>query len=141
MPSLVWLVCGALVVTGVVAQQQIPRNSIWSYYDKGVLADSSWRALTFNDATWATGIGPLGYGLTLAKTIISFGPSSSKRYPSSYFRKQFVATVPTNATGNVTMWVMCDDGCGVFINGAWPACCLLPGRPRPTPPCRPGPDC
>ncbi len=111
------LACGALLLTAATAQQQIPRNSLWSFYDKGVFSDVSWRSLTYNDATWATGVGPLGYGLTLAKTVIGFGPSSTRRFASAYFRKSFVASVPANASGNVTLWVMCDDGCGVFING------------------------
>ena len=55
----------------------ITANSSWKYLDNGSNQGTTWTAPAFNDATWATGNGVLGYtdGNDQIDTTISFGAS------------------------------------------------------------------
>src|SRR5690349_13117514 len=64
----------------VVADGGLPRGSSWSYWDRGGDLDTAWRDRTYDDATWATGAGPLGYGESYLATTVSYGPSASNKY-------------------------------------------------------------
>ncbi|WMT40921.1 metallophosphoesterase [Paenibacillus sp. D2_2] len=68
-------------------------NSTWRYLDNGSDQGAAWRAENFNDSAWSAGPAPLGYPVSKAtavfggiKQVISYGPSSSKKYITSYFR-------------------------------------------------------
>ena len=51
----------------------IPKNSEWKYDDSGSDLGTSWRLLIFNDNSWESGLGILGYGEEDTGTEISFG--------------------------------------------------------------------
>jgi hypothetical protein len=69
---LLMLLCAGALPT-VHANVLIPMSSTgWKYLDTGVSQDStSWKSLVFDDASWATGKAPLGFGLTV-DTVRSF---------------------------------------------------------------------
>ena len=46
----------------------------------------------FNDSTWASGPAELGYGDGDEATTVSYGPSSSNKYITTYFRRTFTVT-------------------------------------------------
>ena len=65
----------------------IPNNDTWKYLDNGTNQGTAWRSGSFNDASWQTGTGKFGYGISDANTIISYGPDKKQKYVTTYFRK------------------------------------------------------
>ncbi|TXK36404.1 T9SS type A sorting domain-containing protein [Pontibacter qinzhouensis] len=115
--SILSLACIILFALPTLAQQTIiPFKSAWKYLDNGTNQGTAWRAPSFNDASWQSGNGKLGYGITDAATVVSFGPSSSKKYITTYFRKSITiqdASVYSSISGKLNR----DDGAIVYING------------------------
>jgi hypothetical protein len=101
-------------------ENPIELGSTWKYLDNNVdMSATSWRLLSYSDATWKSGAGILGVGFTAAqglRTTVLQGPSSA-RYITYYFRKVIsVNPLYTSAiSGAIDM--LCDDGAAVYING------------------------
>ncbi|MBX9448769.1 MAG: DUF839 domain-containing protein [Taibaiella sp.] len=96
----------------------IPKLSQWKYLDDGSDQGTDYTALTYDDASWAYGNGILGYGDPSDQaTTLSYGPSSSEKYPTAYFRKKILIEDLTALTENVKVELLRDDGAIVFING------------------------
>src|SRR5437899_651130 len=75
----------------------IPTNAVWKYFDRGWdLGPTRWRDLLFDDSSWAQGPAELGYGSTPeghpVATPVSYGPSATNKYITTYFRRTFVVT-------------------------------------------------
>ncbi|MGB0326036.1 MAG: lamin tail domain-containing protein [Akkermansiaceae bacterium] len=88
----------------------------WKYLDNGSNQGTAWRAAGFNDSSWASGPSQLGYGDGDEATVVSFGPSSSNKYPTTYFRKTFNIADPT-IFENFTLNFTYDDSIVVYLNG------------------------
>jgi hypothetical protein len=98
------------------SENLIASNSSWKYLDNGTDQGTAWRTTAFNDATWASGNAELGYGDGGETTVVSYGPSSTTKYITTYFRKSFnVTDAATYKT--LTLDVVRDDGIVVYING------------------------
>jgi hypothetical protein len=96
--------------------QLIAAGGSWKYLDNGSNQGTAWRATSFSDATWKTGIAELGYGDGDETTVVSYGPSSTNKYITTYFRKSFnVADV--TALSALELHLLRDDGAVVYING------------------------
>src|SRR6266480_4213425 len=67
----------------------VPTGSVWKYLDNGSNQGIAWRAPAFNDSSWASGPAQLGYGDGDEATVVSYGPSSSNKYITTYFRRVF----------------------------------------------------
>jgi hypothetical protein len=83
----------------------------WRYDDRGVDPGAQWRALTFNEPGWKTGVGQLGYGDGDEATLML---RTSPVQPSVYFRKRI------SISGTVTraeLRALHDDGIAVWVNG------------------------
>ncbi|MBL7884982.1 MAG: DUF839 domain-containing protein, partial [Bacteroidia bacterium] len=100
----------------------IAQGDEWKYLDNGTDQGTAWYAPLFNDATWLSGKSILGYstGATntkLENTTISFGPNTSAKYPTTYFRKNvFIADTSLFAyTLDARLFI--DDGAVVYVNG------------------------
>ncbi|MFM1745377.1 MAG: hypothetical protein RLZZ630_1314, partial [Bacteroidota bacterium] len=103
-------------ISNMLAQSTIlPQGSIWKYYDKGNL-NTSWRSVTYNDATWKSGAAQLGYGDGDETTVVSYGTNAAKKYLTTYFRKTVSISNPT-AFRNFTLNLKRDDGAVVYVNG------------------------
>jgi hypothetical protein len=94
----------------------IAYGSTWKYLDNGTDQGTAWRQTTFNDATWASGASELGYGDGDEATVVSFGPSSTNKYITIYFRKVIHVSNPLSYT-NFTLNLEYDDGAIVYVNG------------------------
>jgi hypothetical protein len=92
----------------------IAPGSVWKYLDNGTDQGTAWQAPLFNDAAWASGAAPLGYGDPMATTI-NGGPVDN-RFITSYFRRNFNVDDATAVTG-LTVNLRRDDGAIVYING------------------------
>ena len=93
----------------------IIRGDLWKYFDKGAAA-ANWNNTYFDDSGWSTGRAEFGYGDGDEQTRISFGSSSSSKYPAYYFRKT-LNIENLSSLGAFRMSVKADDGAVVYING------------------------
>ncbi|MEO5681984.1 MAG: metallophosphoesterase [Chitinophagaceae bacterium] len=91
-------------------------GAAWKYLDNGSNQGTAWRGSGFSDAGWASGNGELGYGETPPQaTIISYGPSASNKYVTTYFRKS--VSVNPGLYSSFSANIKRDDGCVVYVNG------------------------
>jgi len=94
----------------------IPVGASWKYNDLGLDLGSVWTGTSYSDASWASGNAELGYGDGDENTVVSYGPSSSSKYITTYFRKTFfIASV--SAFTSLELNVLRDDGAVIYING------------------------
>ncbi|MGI8604360.1 MAG: Ig-like domain-containing protein [Verrucomicrobiales bacterium] len=96
----------------------IAKQSLWKYFSTGAAPVGAWQALAYNDAAWEEGNGVLGYGNENGQaTTIPFGPSSSNKWTSYYFRRKFSVADLSTFTA-LRLDVLRDDGVVVYLNGA-----------------------
>ncbi len=109
----------ATVLPGRVAAAEtelISKGAVWRYLDDGSDQATAWAAPSFDDSGWATGPAQLGYGDGDEATVVSFGPSSSNKFITTYFRHAFNVASPSAFTG-VELRLQRDDGARVYLNG------------------------
>lgn len=104
------------VLFSFVSQAQINvinTGSLWSYHDQGDIAVSNWNQANFDASTWNSGNAELGYGDGDENTIVSYGPNSSNKYITTYFRKNISLPYLSNLDCKIKL----DDGAVVYLNG------------------------
>ena len=101
------------VTPPTVWETLVPTGSIWKYHDQGADLGTTWKDYYFTDTAWAQGAAPLGYGDVVA-TAVGFGPSSTAKYITTYFRRTFAAT---HGYASLQMSLRRDDGAVVYLNG------------------------
>jgi hypothetical protein len=113
-----WAVLASILLSPLLlhADLLVPRGAVWKYDDSGTDLASAWRAAGFDDSSWDSGPAQLGYGDGDEATVISFGPSSSNKIPTYYFRRSFAVLDP-GAVGDLTLRLVRDDGAIVYLNG------------------------
>jgi hypothetical protein len=94
----------------------VQRGSIWRYLDNGSDQGTAWVAPSFNDVTWVTNRAQFGYGDNDEATVVSFGPSSTAKYVTTYFRKTFLVE-DVSQLQTVNLELLRDDGAVVYLNG------------------------
>ena len=103
---------------GPVPVTYISSGNPWKYLDNGTDQGDAWREANFDDSAWLSGASELGYGSDGegAGTRLSFGPSSSSKYPTTYFRTNVEIPDPS-IFFNFLLRVKYDDGIAIYING------------------------
>jgi hypothetical protein len=101
---------------GVVRTTFIEGKSEWKFLDDGSDQGSAWRARDFDDASWASGKGELGYGDGGEGTVVSFGDNPGSKHVTTYFRKTLSIPVAADVT-EMTVGLLRDDGAAVYLNG------------------------
>lgn len=99
-----------------VDQVLVAAGSPWRYLDTGTNLGTAWREPDYDDSAWPSGPAQLGYGDGDEATVLSFGPDSRNKYPTTYFRKRFAVMEAASAT-ELTLAVVRDDGVVVYLNG------------------------
>jgi hypothetical protein len=94
----------------------VARGSVWKYLDNGSDQATAWRATDFVDSGWASGNAQLGYGDGDEAKVVSYGPDSANKYITTYFRKSFEVTSPSQYQ-SLRLRVLRDDGAVVNLNG------------------------
>ena len=94
----------------------VPVGATWRYLDNGSNQGTAWRAASFGDSAWKSGQAQLGYGDGDERTIVGYGPSTTNRYITTYFRRAFTVANPA-AVGTLTLRLLRDDGAVVYLNG------------------------
>jgi methionine-rich copper-binding protein CopC len=118
MKNLAAALLSALICSATVSSQTtiVPYGTSWKYLDNGTNQGTAWRAVSFNDASWASGNAELGYGDGDETTVVSYGPNANQKYITTYFRKTITVSNPSAFTG-LTLKIKRDDGAVVYING------------------------
>ncbi len=94
----------------------VATGSTWRYRDTGVAPGGGWRLSTFDDSTWRDGPAQLGYGDGDEQTVVSYGPSSSNKLITTWFRHTFDIVDPTRIS-SLSLGLRRDDGAVVSLNG------------------------
>ncbi|MDP2384916.1 MAG: metallophosphoesterase [Bacteroidota bacterium] len=94
----------------------ITAGSLWRYLDNGSDQGTIWYQTGFNDLSWFPGNAQLGYGDSDEATVVSYGPSSSSKYITTYFRKTFNVSNPAQYS-SLDLQAIRDDGIIVYLNG------------------------
>lgn len=89
----------------------ISESSLWKYIVPASEPDPSWRTPAFNDASWNTGKGGIGYGDGDDSTVLAASVNSL------YLRKTFTID-DTSALVRAMLHIDYDDGFIAFLNGA-----------------------
>lgn len=97
-------------------QEIFPLQSVWKYLDNGTDQGTAWRDSSFNDASWASGPGELGYGDGDESTTVSYGPDPSNKYITTYFRKS-ISIADVSSFTSFQLDVKRDDGVVIYVNG------------------------
>ncbi len=96
----------------------IPFSQVWRYEASGKDLGSAWKEGDFDDASWASGSGPLGFETTPEKLSMPLGTAfKSKGVITYYFRTTFnfaAAHVGFDLVGTNLL----DDGAVFYLNGA-----------------------
>lgn len=87
-------------------------GATWRYLATGGDPGTAWRAEGFDDSSWASGAGVLGFRNANITTTI---PATSGR-TTYYFRSTFPVTNASSITG-ATLRMILDDGAVVYVNG------------------------
>lgn len=112
----IYLILGVVCETASQTTPLLSSGSNWKFLDNGSNQGSSWSTISFNDASWQSGNAELGYGDGDEATVVNYGPSSSNKYITTYFRKQFTVTNPSQFF-SIDLQAKRDDGIVVYING------------------------
>lgn len=101
----------------------VAQGATWKYLDNGSDQGTDWRSICYGDGTWKQGVTRLSYGETgdptspTAPNFVSYGPSATSKYITTYFRKKIMVDVAQYPDG-YELRVLRDDGIVVYINGA-----------------------
>jgi len=96
---------------GGKSETTIALGDVWSYNDDGIDQGTAWLAVNFDDSSWKTGQGQLGYGEgDEVTTLIDVAPNR----PSTYFRKKIMLD---REVTKAELTVLHDDGVVVWVNG------------------------
>ena len=98
----------------------MPTNQTWRYNDSGTNQGTVWRNTGFNDASWPSGQGMLGFETSAPYPYldpIRTTLNVSNTRTSFFFRTSF--TVASNLAGfNISFSAFIDDGAVFYLNGA-----------------------
>jgi len=113
-----------LILNGSVFSQTtiFPFNSSWKYKDDGSDQGTVWSQSAFDDSSWSSGAGQLGYGKSGMATILNAcgvpvqNPPCMNKYIGYYFRKT-VNIADVNIYKSFKFEMYRDDGVVIYVNG------------------------
>ncbi len=94
----------------------VPAGAFWLYWDRQAAPATGWLRTGFDASGWDEGAAILGYGGDRETTVLSYGPESSRKYATAWFRREFVVENP-GALQNLRLEILRDDGALVHLNG------------------------
>lgn len=100
--------------TITVGGGMVPSGSVWKYHESGS-APQGWATHTFDDASWPSGPGILGYGDLNGQVPVTQVNAAPARI-STYFRHAFDVSNPRQY-GDLTMQLLREDGAVIWLNG------------------------
>ncbi len=106
-------------VTGAVSQNQllVDDGAVWHFLDTGTALGTNWAEYDPDHLNWQQGPAQLGYGDGDETTVVSYGPDSNNKYPTTYFKHHFNVSDPENIS-SLLLELVRDDGAVVYLNGS-----------------------
>jgi len=98
------------------AEVLVPEGASWRYDASGLDLGAAWREPAYDDIAWSAGPAELGYGDGDEATLLGWGPSSTDRYVTTYFRTSFQVADPARFA-SCTLRLKRDDGAAAYLNG------------------------
>jgi len=100
-------------------QTFITSGHVWKFLDDGSNQGTAWRQNGFDDSSWSQGPSELGYGDDGegSGTTLSYGPSNSNKYATTYFRTDVDIPDPSRFL-RFTLRLKYDDAAAVYLSGA-----------------------
>lgn len=98
------------------AEVLVPEGASWRYHAEGQDLGTAWREPAYDDIAWPAGPAELGYGDGDEATLVGWGPSTTNRYVTTYFRTAFWVVEPERFAA-CTLRLRRDDGAAVYLNG------------------------
>ena len=93
-------------------------GSLWKFKDDGLAPPDAWRGLSFDDGSWRSGNGELGYGDQDEQTVVGYGPDINNRHVTTWFRRTFEAGgQDLSSLRGLHLRLRRDDGAAVYLNG------------------------
>ena len=92
-------------------------ESSWKYYAGESIPSADWDEPGYNDSSWPSGDGPLGYGEPFIRSVVPSGMDSSNRFVTTYFRKTFAFNDEPSSLTQLTLSMLYDDGFVAYLNG------------------------
>jgi len=107
----------AIVIrTNQITSLLIYGGASWKYSATGLDLGTNWAQPDYDESGWPAGDARLGYGNVATTTTVSFGPVTTNKYVTTYFRRSFV--VPSDAVfTNLNFRLARADGAVVWLNG------------------------
>ena len=105
-----------------VASPLVVTGAVWKYLDNGSDQGAAWVAPAFDDSSWKSGPGELGYGDGDEATVVEdngtpgYTASDADRYITTYFRHAFVVNSVAGLT-TLRASLERDDAGVVYLNG------------------------
>src|SRR6185503_11746388 len=97
-----------------------PLGASWKYLDNGSDQGIAWRAPGFDDSTWSSGAGRLGFGPDAAATTTIrryLSGTAGPQITNYYFRRAIVITNNLADFASIQFRYQRDDGCILYANG------------------------
>ncbi|MFK9093877.1 metallophosphoesterase [Bacillus salipaludis] len=105
-------------------QKLLEKGSKWKYLDNGSDQGKAWKEPGFDDNSWKSAPAPLGYPASEKRplfgniaSVISFGPDSQNKFPTTYFRTEFEIedVSKIGKQGQINFGI--DDSVILYLNG------------------------
>jgi len=94
----------------------IAGGSVWRYSDWGMDLGTNWAQPRYDDSAWVQGPARLGYNIPGIATTVNYGPLSTNKYITTYFRHDFVVPSTVHYT-NLNFRLNRAHGAVVWLNG------------------------
>jgi hypothetical protein len=106
----------APIDSDVWAEVLIPAQSVWKYYVDNQYPASGWQQSDYDDSSWPSGEGILGYGESYITTEIPYGGDPSNKYITTCFRIHFNIAIDPQDINSLTLRTNFDDGFVAYLN-------------------------
>jgi alkaline phosphatase D len=107
----------------------IPKLSTWKFFADTLYPDSTWKQSSYDDSSWLSGPGILGFGEAYISTPVPYGPDSTNKYLTTCFRQTFQFNSDPAKITRLTLSANYDDGFVAYLNGQEIALKSLPIGP------------
>lgn len=104
-------------VSSAVGVALLNRSTAWRYRDVSQTAQVGWNSQAFDDSMWLSGRPEFGYGDGDETTVVRWGPSTTNKYITTYFRTSIDIADPSRLS-DVYLNLVADDGAVVYLNGS-----------------------
>lgn len=94
----------------------ISKNSVWKYFDQDNVPAVDWMAASYDDSSWSSGPGTLGYSDARVTVITADSNGDGAKNMAAYFRKTVEITNPADYSFFFVN-VLVDDGFVLYVNG------------------------